>query len=1141
MRCVLKRDACIAVLVLGILPGFCLTPEALAQSLNIPLQLEQAADGVILTVNVGINGGPARPYLFDTGSGLFNALYTSPAAFGGLSGNMASQGLPTGIFYNYGDNPSGSPNEYDSNAIYVPSLTFYVTPTSTSGVTLNATTPSGASSNFIVNAVYAHDGKYIDANTPALQSISTPGYSFGGYWGVFGADAFVDLFQGGHASLPTPGGDTNHSTVAIGGILGQAVVPGTTAGYIVAANGQALSALSTGEGPVPGSTVNGPQPTQCAIASCNPAVILGLTPALLAQFAPINTLAALPSTPAFPNSGAPALQHYPIDLTVTLNIPGTGTRTITQQTLLDTGTSNNQIYRLVGGTTDIAQGSTLTISNGGSPITTYSVGPTGSNGYSYPAPPYDVIIAPATNAQTEVTFLGIGFFLQNSVLFDLAGDAIGWTPNYVTAADIVTTPQAPLVIGSGSVPLGLAGVISGDGGVAITPGGSATLSGTNTYTGATTITGGYLALVGPGSISASSSVNVSAGGIFDISGVTLPGGAVIQSLSGDSNGTVYLGANTLTLSNASGSYAGILYGSGGLTLNGGVETLSGIDAYGGPTTVNGGFLVINGVLAGTSNVTVNAGGALGGDGIIDPPAVTIASGGTLAPGKPGVPGSGMMIIGDLAMQPGSTFMSLVGAGGASFANVSGTATLAGTATAAFAGGPLSKNLTILSSSGLNGAFDNFTTVNLPQSLSAGISYDSNNVYLNFTSHMAAILGLTENQRAIASNLDSYFNSGRTLPTSFSSLYGLSGSTLANGISTLSGETTTGAVQTAFQLMDNFLGAMLDPFVDGRSNTNPSNGGSALGYASASHSTPSQFADAYAALKAPKPEAPAPQPWAVWGAAYGGSLNLNASDAASGAHDVSGSTYGFATGADYRATPNTTLGFAVAGGGTNWSLSDGLGGGNSTAAQVGVYARTQSGPAYLAGALAFTNYWFNTNREAFNSDPLSGQFGAQSFGARAETGYRFNMLASTLPAMTWTPYAAVQPQTFHSQAFSETDVLAGGLALNYQANDTVDTRTEIGARLATSVPLLNGMAVDFQGRAAWAHDFVSTPTLGVAFQSLPGSSFAVYGARLADNSALVSAGGELHITRSLSLIAKFDGEFARQEQIASGRAILRYSW
>jgi uncharacterized protein with beta-barrel porin domain len=865
----------------------------MAQSVNIPLQLEQAADGVILTINVGINGGPARPYLFDTGSGVFNAFYTSAAAFGGLPGNMASSGLPTGLCYNYGDNPNGTPNEYDSNLIAVPSLTFYATPASTSGVTLNATTPSGAASTFRVNAAYAHDGTQIDTSTQALQAVSVPGYTFGGYWGVFGADGLVEVFTGGSHPLAKQPDVIEDTTRSVGGILGQAVIAGTTAGYIVAANGQALSSLQTGEGAVPGSTVNGPQPTQCAIASCNPAVILGLTPALLAQFAPANTLAAAGSSPSFPNSGAPALQHYPIDLSVTLNIPGQGLRTITQQTLLDTGTSNNQIYSPLVPSSAVVPGSTLTISNSGSTAATYIVSPPG-NGYNYPSPPYGAGTINST-VQDEVTFLGIGFFLQNSVLYNLVGQAIGWTPNYVTAADIVTTPQAPLVIGSGSVPLGLAGVTSGPGGVTVTQGGSA--------------------------------------------------------------------------------------------------TLSGIDAYGGPTTVNGGFLVVNGVLAGTSNVTVNAGGALGGDGIIDPPAVTIASGGTLAPGKPGVAGSGMMIIGDLAMQPGSTYWTLVGAGGASFASVSGTVTLAGTATAAFAGAPLSKSYTILSASSLNGTFDSFTTVDLPQSLSAGITSDSSNVYLNFTSHMAAILGLTENQRAIASNLDSYFNSGRTLPAPFGSLYALSGSTLANGISTLSGETTTGAEQTAFQLMDTFLGAVLDPFVDGRSsaNANASSGGSALGYTSASHNNPSpQFADAYAALKAPKLEAPAPQPWAVWGAAYGGSLSLNASDAASGAHDVSGGTYGFATGADYRATPNTTLGFAVAGGGTNWSLSDALGGGNSTAAQVGVYARTQSGPAYLAGALAFTNYWFNTSREAFNADPLSGQFGGQSFGARAEAGYRFNM-------------------------------------------------------------------------------------------------------------------------------------------------------
>jgi autotransporter-associated beta strand protein len=99
--------------------------------------------------------------------------------------------------------------------------------------------------------------------------------------------------------------------------------------------------------------------------------------------------------------------------------------------------------------------------------------------------------------------IGIGFFLQNSVLFNLTGRAIAYTPNFVTDIDIPTTPSTPLSVGSSSVPLGLAGIISGSGGVTITNSGSATLSGANTYTGATNVAGGYLALVGPGTIASS--------------------------------------------------------------------------------------------------------------------------------------------------------------------------------------------------------------------------------------------------------------------------------------------------------------------------------------------------------------------------------------------------------------------------------------------------------------------------------------------------------------------------------------------------------------------------------------------------------------------------------------------------------------
>jgi outer membrane autotransporter protein len=1136
MSCTLKKCLRPAAFVLAPC-AICLSlAPASAQSVDIPLQLEQGNGAVILTINVGINGAAPRPYLFDTGSNVFNAYY-SAAAFGGLPKNMASSGLPTGIGYSYGDGSAS--NEFDSNVIKVPSLTFYATPTSTSGVTLNAVTPGGSASSFLVNAVYARDGTLINANSPALQATPT----FSGYYGIFGADGLASILTGGNASV-TPA-VVNNSSVVVGGILGQAVVPGTTAGYVVAANGQALSSLQTAEGQVPGSSVNGVQATQCAIASCSPSVMLGLTPALLAQFAPANTLAATPSSgPAFPNSGAQSLREFPIDLAVTLNVPGQAPITLTQKTLLDTGTGNNQLFNSALSDGHVAQGATLTISTGlaGSSSTTYVVSPSGSNGYTYASPPYDVKTVYTSGAGE--TYLGIGFFLQNSVLYDLAGEAIGYTPNYVTDANIVTTPSSPLTIGASSVPLGLAGVISGAGGVVITAGGSATLSGTNTYTGATTIDGGTLALVGPGSIAASSGVSVTGGGIFDISGVTGTGSAIIQSLSGDATSLVSLGANTLVLSNASGSYAGVLYGSGGLTVAGGTQTLGGINTYTGPTTVDGGILVVNGVLAGTSSVAVNAGGALAGSGIIDPLAVTIYSGGTLAPGRPGVGGSTMTIIGNLALQSGATYLSFVGPGGASFANVTGTASLAGTVTAAFAGAPVTKSNVILASSGLNGTrFDSFTTVNLPQSLSATISYDSDNVFLNLTSNMAAVPGLTGSQRAIAGILDSNFNSGH-LPAAFSAVYGLSGSNLANGLSTLSGESTTGGEQSSFQLMNSFLGVMFDPFVDGRAgpgaDAGSSGSGGALGYASTGGGLSPAVADAYAAaLKAPKLVVPQPG-WSLWGSAYGGALNLSANGSATGLHDVSAGTYGFATGADYHPTSDTAFGFALAGGGTSWSV-DSLGGGNSTAAQVGVYGRTLVGPAYVAGALAFTNYWVSTNRATFTGDALNGDFAAQGFGARAEAGYRFTLPAGFGPAMTLAPYAAVAPQFLHTPAFSEMDLRGSGFALSYQASDAVDTRTELGARLATSMPLVNGMSVNLWGRAAWAHDFVSNPALTASFESLPGSSFVVYGARPADNSALVSVGSELHITHALSLLMKFDGQFARNEQIATGNATLRYAW
>ena len=103
--------------------GFVGMPVAIAQSLNIPLQLAQTANGVDLIINIGIGGQAARSYLFDTGSVAFNAAY-SASAFGAVPSQMSASsalypnGLPTGVTYSY-----GSGDSYTGNIVSAPSLT----------------------------------------------------------------------------------------------------------------------------------------------------------------------------------------------------------------------------------------------------------------------------------------------------------------------------------------------------------------------------------------------------------------------------------------------------------------------------------------------------------------------------------------------------------------------------------------------------------------------------------------------------------------------------------------------------------------------------------------------------------------------------------------------------------------------------------------------------------------------------------------------------------------------------------------------------------------------------------------------------------------------------------------------------------
>jgi uncharacterized protein with beta-barrel porin domain len=546
---------------------------------------------------------------------------------------------------------------------------------------------------------------------------------------------------------------------------------------------------------------------------------------------------------------------------------------------------------------------------------------------------------------------------------------------------------------------------------------------------------------------------------------------------------------------------------------------------------------------------VGNGGTLIGTGSVGK--TQINSGGTFAPGAAGVPGTAMTVSGNLAFQSGALYLVQVNPSSASSATVTGTASLAGNVLAAFASGSyVSKQYDILHSAGLGGTtFGALGATNLPSGFTARPSYSATDAYLNLTAVLGQPSGpsslgtidLNINQHNVATSLNNFFNSGGTLTPNFLTVFGLMGGNLPNALTQLDGEAATGAERSAFQLTNEFLGLMLDPFVDGRlgGGGGIGGGGQAIGFAPDQQaSLPPDIALAYASVLNAPPPAPFAQRWTAWGSAYGGSNTANGNPAA-GSSNVTAQTYGFAGGMDYHYSPDTIFGFALAGGGTNWGLAGGLGGGRSDAMQTGVYGITRSGPAYLAAALSFTNHWMTTDRAAFG-DQLTANFDAQSYGARVETGYRYAVVPKFGTPFGVTPYAALQAQDFHTPSYSETDVSGGGFGLSYNAMNATDIRSELGARFDDPT-LLGGMPLILRARVAWAHDWVSDPALGAVFEALPGASFVVNGAPLPSDSALTSVGAELYLTPRLTLLAKFDGEFANGSQTYAGSGTLRYTW
>lgn len=574
-----------------------------------------------------------------------------------------------------------------------------------------------------------------------------------------------------------------------------------------------------------------------------------------------------------------------------------------------------------------------------------------------------------------------------------------------------------------------------------------------------------------------------------------------------------------------------------------VWTLTGTATYNGFVNVNAGTLLVNGSLASASLVFVNPGATLGGTGTVA--GTFLDNGATLAPGTP--TSIGTLTVNSQLLFCGCSLYAIKVAGlGADRTLVNGDAFLTDApVTATVTGSTIAQRYTILTAT--NPLTDRFGALsgNTPNGFSSSLSYDTNNVYLNYRFTPVLPTGLNRNQQGVAggaiTGASNVFNSGGAIPVVFGAL-------TPAMLTQISGETATGSQQATFNAMGLFMGLLTDPFVAGRGDgvtggaaaapfSQESDGANA--YASTGRKPNPAERDAYAMFsKAPLAQRYDPR-WSVWAAGFGGSQSTNG-NAALGSNDTSSRVFGIAAGADYRFSPFTIAGFALAGGGTNFSVVNG-GSGRSDLFQAGAFVRHTVGRAYITAAAAYGWQDITTDRTVTIAgiDRLRAQFNANAWSGRLEGGYRF--VTPWMNGIGITPYAAGQFTTFELPAYAEGVVSgANAFALAYASNSVTATRGELGLRTDKSFAMRDGI-LTLRGRFAWAHNFNTDRAASATFQTLPGASFVVNGATLARDAALTTASAEMKWLNGFSLAGTFEGEFSSVTRSYVGKGVARYQW
>ena len=734
--------------------------------------------------------------------------------------------------------------------------------------------------------------------------------------------------------------------------------------------------------------------------------------------------------------------------------------------------------------------------------------------------------------------------------FDVSGASSASVKDLAGGGSVLLGDNYLLVTAATST---FSGVISGAGGVMVT-GGSLTLAGDNTFAGSLATSEGATVFIGnggtSGSIASSSITNygrvvfnrsdeVTYGGQITANGTfeQIGAGKLILTADNTTRGNVSIGENS-TLQLGSGgstgwiggtngyagsisnqgsliynrsdavSFVGSISGAGSLTQAGpGSLTLTGTHSYTGETFVNAGSLIVNGSIASSSLTTVASGATLAGTGHVG--STTIAAGGIHTPG--GSVGT-QYIDGDyrnagtLRVEGTPSSSDLLVVSGA--VDVSGaTLDLMLSPATATSWDIINGPYTLIESVGTGAITGSFASItNNLLFLDHSLNYfggDGNDLTLELARNDVefAAIASSANQSAAAGAIDS-LNTNNPLWRAIA---------LASDAN---------ATRAAFdQLSGEIHGSVLAGLVQG-SHSIRNMASDRVRVAFGSVAAPSLPVMAFNGEEVPSLDTePASNGVAVWGSVYG----TNASTDANGnTAEFDSSSAGMLVGVDSTIGETWLLGGFAGYGRASFDTGALASSAKADQIHLGVYGGTQWGAVGLRTGLAYTWSDIDTTRVVTalpESEVLSGNYDAGTLQVFGELGYTVDASIADFE-----PFMNVAHVRARTDAFTET---GGDAALTTARSTTNTTFTTVGLRASAefasedSTTLLHGMI-------GWRH--ASGDINPSVLNSFIGSdTFTISGAPIARNAAVLEAGIDFGLSRSVNLDLSYTGQFASGAQ------------